>query len=167
MKNIIRRRYIEAGFDNNAFESYWEEYEKCPTFKINENVSEVGGISEESHFIMRQVVTEKMKEVFLAMKVDLDDSNVMENLEEGNIGTPGRIAKMWCSSKPGDMSELFSGRWASAPRMAAFPNDTNRHDPVFVTTRLDAVCSHHFIRFGDDPKDETSFVVIGYIPREK
>jgi GTP cyclohydrolase I len=51
--------------------------------------------------------------------------------------------------------------------MASFPNDKEMHDPVFVKTKLDAMCSHHFIRFGDDHKDEDSFVVIGYIPRKR
>ena len=38
MKDKIRKRYNQAGFDNSKFDTAWKEYENLPSFKINENV---------------------------------------------------------------------------------------------------------------------------------
>ena len=107
-----------------------------------------------------------MTKVLAALKIDLNDSNIAEDISTGNIGTAGRIAKLFAASSMIDTTELMSGRWNPKPRMASFPND-GKTEPVFVTTRLDAVCSHHFIRFGDENSDPNSLVVVGYIPENK
>jgi GTP cyclohydrolase I len=115
---------------------------------------------------MRLVTSYHLREAMQAMKIDLTDENVAEDLTSGNIGTFGRVAKVWCGYDTHDTTEALSGRWNRKPRMASFPN-TGKTDPVFVTTRLDAMCSHHLIRFGDDNADENSLVVVGYIPEER
>ena len=66
-------KYVKEGYNPKDFEEYYDEYLKCPAFKINQNVEEVGGISEEAHFIMRTIAQEKLKEVFEIMKIDLTD----------------------------------------------------------------------------------------------
>jgi GTP cyclohydrolase I len=166
MKEFIKKRYA-LKYDIKNFEKYYKEYQNIKPFKVNENIYETNQtISDEAHYILRLTATYKMKEVLESLKIDLEDANVYENIEQGNIGTFGRIAKMFTGSYPEDNYELMSGRWNKAPRMAVFPNDKDNHNPVFVKTDLNAVCSHHFIRFGEDYYDEDSFIVIGYIPEK-
>ena len=162
----IKERYI-LKYDINTFQKAAEEYLKLSNFKPNENVFEdAEGISNEAHLIMRLNTQYFIEKAMSAMKFDLTDDNVAEDLNSGNIGTFGRLAKVWCGADTSDTSELLSGRWNKKPRMASFPNN-GKSEPVFVTTRLDAVCSHHLIRFGDDNTDENSIVVVGYIPENK
>jgi len=165
-KAKAEQKYTKEGYNPKDFNEYYEEYLKCPAFKINQNVEEVGGISEEAHFIMRVLVTEKMKEVFQLMKVDLDDDNVTEDLENGNIGTPGRMAKVMLGANLTDMSELGSGRWNKKPRLASFPN-TNTDTNIPITKRVDIVsnCSHHMISFNTLSRPD-SYAIISYIPNE-
>jgi len=168
MKEFIKKRFfLEFDCNEDEFEKYYQEYQNIKPFKANENIFETGqNISKEAHYILRLATTYHMKEVLKALKIDLDDSNVKEDLQEGNIGTFGRIAKMFSGAYLDDTDELMSGRFNKPPRMAVFPNENNNHNPVFVKTDLNAVCSHHFIRFGEDYFDEDSFIVIGYIPRD-
>jgi GTP cyclohydrolase I len=166
MKEFIKKRYA-LKYNIKDFEKYYKEYQNIKPFKVNENIYETNQtISDEAHYILRLTAAYKMKEVLEALKIDLDDENVAENLEFENIGTFGRIAKMFSGAYPEDNYELMSGRWNKPPRMAVFPNDKDNHNPVFVKSDLNAVCSHHFIRFGEDYYDEKSFVVVGYIPRK-
>ena len=162
----IKERYV-LKYKEDTFQGAVDEYLKLSAFKPNENVFEnAEGISDRAHYIMRLNTQYYIKLAMEAMKFDLTDDNVSEDLETGNIGTFGRLAKVWCGADTGDTTEALSGRWNKKPRMASFPNN-GKSEPVFVTTRLDAVCSHHLIRFGDDDADETSLVVVGYIPEEK
>lgn len=166
MKEFIKKRFL-LEFDGKDFEKYYNEYQNIKPFKANENIFETGQkCSKEAHYILRLSATYHMREVLKALKIDLDDSNVKEELELGNIGTFGRIAKMFSGAYLDDTDELMSGRFNPPPRMAVFPNENDNHNPVFVKTDLNAVCSHHFIRFGEDYFDESSFIVIGYIPRK-
>lgn len=145
-----------------------EEYSAVQAFRINENIYESGqSMSAEAHYVLRLHAMFYMAKVLDALKIDQNDPNIMEQIECGNLGTAGRIAKMYAAEHPDDDRELMSGRWNREPRMATFPNNAQTHEPVFVTTQLDAVCSHHFIRFGQDQADEHSMVVVGYIPRGK
>ena len=144
------------------------EYRALKAFRVNENIQESGQrISEEAHYVMRLHTTFYMGRVLDALRIDRSDPNVMEDMVSGNIGTAGRIAKMYTGAVPEDERELMSGRWNPEPRMATFPNNARTHEPVFVTTKLDAVCSHHFVRFGQDQADPGSVVVVGYVPRDK
>jgi len=162
-KLFVKERYEER-FDR--FNAALKEYESIAAFAPNGNIWDSTGISDEAHFVMRLVTSYHLREAMQAMKIDLTDENVAEDLTSGNIGTFGRVAKVWCGYDTHDTTEALSGRWNRKPRMASFPN-TGKTDPVFVTTRLDAMCSHHLIRFGDDNADENSLVVVGYIPEER
>ena len=168
MKQFIKERFLlEFDVTDEEFEKFYQEYQNIKPFKVNENIFEIGQtISKEVHYILRLSATYHMREVLKALKIDLDDANVKEELEYGNIGTFGRIAKMFSGASIDDTNELLSARFNKPPRMAVFPNDKDNHNPVFIKTDLNAVCSHHFIRFGEDYFDENSFIVIGYIPRE-
>ena len=159
---IRERIQHEFPYTNETFEKWVLRYELLDPFKISENVE----VEPEVHFIMRMASEYYMLKVFDAMKIDMSDPNVMSDISTGNIGTPGRIIKSWVGKNNNDLNELLSARWCEEPRMATFPNDKQIKDPVFVTTKIDAVCSHHLIRFGDDGNNESS-VVIGYIPELK
>lgn len=160
VKDKFLERYSDADYDKVC-----QEYINLPSFGINENIYEKGiEIDDKVHYLMRLVLTEILKVAFISMKVDLDDPNVSD---DETLGTPGRIAKMWLGKTLDDTKELLSGRWNKPPKMASFPNNKNEHRPVFVKASIDAVCSHHFIRFGDEQSDKDSYVVIGYIPRRK
>lgn len=165
---VIERFFIKyPELTEDDFSKFLTEYEQLEPFAPNGNIFEEGQeISNEAHYIMRLITTYYLKQAMISMKIDLTDDNVAEDIDSGNIGTSGRVAKVWCGYDTEDTSEALSGRWNKKPRMASFPN-TGKTDPVFVTTRLDAVCSHHFIRFGDDNEDENSLVVVGYIPEKR
>ena len=167
MENILKNFRKKYDITIEEFRELLEIYKQTKSFKINENIfSDTDNYWDDKlHYLMRLIATEKMKEVFKALKIDLTDSNIAENLEEGNIGTFGRIAKMFSGADIDDINELMSGRFNKPPRMAVFPNESDNHNPVFVKTDLNAVCSHHFIRFGEDYFDDDSFIVIGYIPK--
>ncbi len=162
-KKFVKERY-DLKFTN--FNKFLKEYENLRDFAPDGNVWESGQkISEECHYIMRLSTQFYLTEAFKAMKIDLNDENVKEDLEVGNIGTPGRIAKMYCSSSTNDDSEMLAGRWIKEPRMASFQREIEENQqPVWVETQIRAVCSHHFIGFNNNPNDDESIVVVGYIP---
>lgn len=169
MKKFIQERFFLKFPDltQNEFEIFYKEYVDIKPFKANENIFETNqNISKEAHYILRLSATFYIKEALKALKIDIDDANVKEDLDDGNIGTYGRIAKMFSGGSVDDEDELLSARFNKPPRMAIFKNEKNNHSPVFIKTDLNAVCSHHFIRFGEDYFDKDSFVVVGYIPRE-
>jgi len=168
MKEFIKKRFfLKFSCSEEEFENYYLEYQNIKPFKANENIFETGQtISKEAHYILRLSATYNMREVLKSLKIDLEDSNISENIDNENIGTFGRIAKMFSGSDLDDTDELMSGRFNKSPRMAVFPNENQNYNPVFVKTDLNAVCSHHFIRFGEDYFDDNSFIVIGYIPKD-
>lgn len=162
-KKFIKERY-DLKFTN--FNKFLKEYEELKDFAPDGNVWESGQtISEECHYIMRLSAQYYLTEAFKAMKIDLNDENVKEDLSVGNIGTPGRIAKMYCNSNINDNSEMLAGRWMKEPRMASFQRDLeDNQQPIWIETQIRAVCSHHFIGFQNNPNDDDSIVVVGYIP---
>ena len=157
---------FENKFEKVSFKKVLEEYNGIKAFAPDGNVWESGQtISDECHYLMRLITQYYLTEAFKGMKVDLTDENVKEDIEVGNIGTPGRIAKMWCSSSTKDDSEQLSGRWIKEPRMASFQRyDNPDQQPIWVETQIRAVCSHHMIGFQNNPRDDDSFVVVGYVP---
>ena len=163
MRDRFEMKYPDADFNK-----YYSEYSNIREFAPHGNVWEAGqSISDEAHYIMRLATQYYIRQAFKAMKVDLTDENVKEDLSTGNIGTPGRIAKMWCSSNTSDTSEMLSGRWIKEPRMASFQREDNPdQQPIWIETQVRAVCSHHFIGFHNNPKDDDSFVIVGYIPEK-
>ena len=167
---FVRERFFRhfGHEDESRLAEAVAEYRGLHAFRVNENIHETGqSLSEAAHYVMRLYAMFYMGRVLDALRIDRSDPNVMEAPQEGNLGTAGRIAKMYTGACPSDERELMSGRWNPEPRMATFPNNAKTHEPVFVTTQLDAVCSHHFIRFGQDQADAGSAVVVGYIPRQK
>jgi GTP cyclohydrolase I len=165
LKEYVRERFEHQGFED--FAVYWDEYKGIEAFAPNGNIWESGqSISNEAHFIMRMCAQYYIFKSFEAMKFDLTDPNVMEDLEDGNIGTPGRIAKVFCGSNLEDDRELGDGRWRKAPRIATFPNENNIKVPI--TKRIDIIsnCSHHGIVF-DSLSREDSYALISYIPEDK
>jgi len=164
MKNTIRQQY-NYKYPPTNFEAAWKEYINLDSFNINENVSKVGGISEEAHYCMRLVAGYHLTEAFKAMKINTDDPNVTVDLAEGNIGTPGRIAKMWCGADTHDDRELLSGRWADKPRLARFPNTSDKRIPITKRVDLTAVCSHHAAPFSTTFRED-AYAIVSYIPSD-
>ena len=165
-KAFIKERFITK-FASNKFNKALKEYDSIQSFAPDGNIWESGQtISDEAHYIMRLNVQYKMTEVFEAMKVDMVNVNVAENLEESNISTPGRMAKMWLGANTSDNTELLSGRWMKEPRMASFKDGNESGEIVWIETSLRGVCSHHLISFSDDASDVESKVVIGYMVKD-
>ena len=163
---IIKRWSKVYDLENGDFEKYLKQYKKLEDFAPNGNIFDKQTINDETHLIMRLCTQYYIKEAFKAMNIDLTDPNVKEKQSEGNIGTPGRIAKVWCGNGTHDDRELGSGRWAIKPRLASFPNTGNKSIPI--TKRVDIIsnCSHHFITFSSITRPD-SYAVISYIPNTK
>ena len=167
LKQELQARYTDK-FPNDNFEEDLKIYSNVVPFAPHMNLWESGQeMTAGAHYIMRIYTQLLLSEVFKAMKIDLRDENVKECSESGNIGTPGRLAKMWCGANLEDNSEMLSGRWIKEPRMASFQRDEEPNQtPVWIETQIRAVCSHHFIGFQNNPNDKDSFVVVGYIPEK-
>ena len=161
----VQERYLKK---YSSFDMALAGYKKLKEFAPDGNIWESSqNITEQEHYIMRLVTQYYITKAFNAMLIDLSDENVKEEFNTGNIGTPGRIAKMWCGSSINDSSELLSGRWIKEPRMASFQREDNiNQQPIWIETQIRAVCSHHFIGFHNNPQDEESKVVVGYIPEK-
>lgn len=161
----VKERYLEK-YSN--FEMFLEKYLTLESFPPHGNIWESNQmIDNAEHYIMRLTTQFYLTKAFEAMLVDMSDENVKEDPNTGNIGTPGRIAKMWCSSSPMDNTEMLSGRWMKPPRMASFQRDASAtQQPIWIETQIRSVCSHHFIGFHNNPYDKDSFVVVGYIPKD-
>ena len=164
--DFVKKRWGIMFEDYDDFEQCFKEYAELPNFKANENIHEIiGYISEGAHFCMQMAAQYHLTEAFKAMKFDLDDDNIRENFKEENIGTPGRIAKIWCGADLKDYSELGSGRWAYPPRIARFKNTNKDHFVIQKTIELTSSCSHHFLPFST-MFNEKSYCVVRYIPNK-
>ena len=162
MKQFIQERYITR-YPNGDFSSDFDTYNEIEDFAPNGNIHDKQTITDSVHFIMRMATQYFLTQAFMAMKIDLLDDNVTEVQADGNIGTPGRIAKVWCGDGIHDDRELGSGRWSVKPRLAAFPNTGNKSIPI--TKRVDIIsnCSHHFIPFTTIARED-SYAIISYVP---
>ena len=169
MKEILTKEclsYVKERFKGN-FNKAKKGYLELKAFAPDENVHEVGRfIDDDIHMFVRLVTQYHMTNVFHAMKIDMNNVNVAEDLENGNISTPGRIAKMWTGKNLEDNTELLSGRWMKEPRMASFKDGDESGEVIWVETSLRGVCSHHVISFTDDASDKESKVVIGYVVKD-
>jgi GTP cyclohydrolase I len=160
---FIKPRYVMK-YNEESFAEALAEYMDLRPFKANENVWETNqNVPDDVHLIARLVTQYHLTEAFKAMKIDMSDDNVMEDLSSGNIGTPGRIAKVWMGANLDDDRELGGGRWSRKPRLASFPNTNDTNIPI--TKRVDIIsnCSHHFIPFTTIAREE-SYAIISYIP---
>lgn len=159
----VKERYVEK-YDESTFNSAMSEYQTMPLFAPDGNVFDVlGSVSENAHYIMRLFTQFYLTQAFVAMRVDMNNPNVAEDLSVGNIGTPGRIAKVWCGSDLHDDRELGGGRWSVKPRIAMFPNESKMNLPITKRVALTSNCSHHFLPFGTLFRQD-SFVVVSYVP---
>lgn len=147
-----------------TYQSALENYKKIEMFAPDGHITDNNEQIDNDTLLLIRLITEyHILQAFKGMKIDTDNSNVASNLEKGNIGTPGRIAKIWCGSNINDDRELGGGRFSKKPRMAAFPNMRNYHEPV--TKKIDIIsnCSHHFIPFSSIARPD-SYAVVSYIP---
>jgi len=146
------------------FDELWDEYKVMQSFKINENVyDKKENYNDKLHLILRLTTQYYLTKVFMAMKIDLDDPNVFEDLQNGNISTPGRISKMWVGANTHDDRELMGGRFHTPVRLAKFPNESKKNLPITSEVDLVAVCSHHLAPFSTLFKEDSK-VIISYIP---
>jgi len=162
------QKFVKERYNGTTdFEDAWAFYLLLPDFKANENIySKTSNYGKDVQEIVRLVTQFHLTIAFKAMKIDLDDPNVKEVLSEGNIGTPGRLAKVWVGADLSDSSELGSGRWTKKPRLATFPN-TNTDTNIPIIKRVDVVsnCSHHLISFNTLNRQD-SYAIVSYIPDE-
>jgi len=165
MKKFIQERY-DNRYPDGDFSSDFDKYNEIEDFAPNGNIHDTQNITDSVHFIMRMATQFHLTQAFKAMKIDLTDDNVTEVFSDGNIGTPGRIAKVWCGDGTHDDRELGSGRWSVKPRLASFPNTGNKSIPI--TKRVDIIsnCSHHFIPFTTIARED-SYAIISYVPDEQ
>ena len=171
--SFVRNRFLlKFNGDKRLFRTALQAYQELRPFKLNENVFEANpdldpSLYEAVLYIARMFTQFYLTKAFEAMKIDLDDPNVAENLDDGNIGTPGRIAKMWTASSLTDDSELLCGRWTKPPRIASFPNEhPERKIPITKRITINAVCSHHAAIFSTQ-WGEDSYAIVSYIPEKK
>ena len=163
MRDRFEMKYPDADFNK-----YYSEYSNIKPFKANENLWETGqSTTEEAFYILRLATQYYFKLAFEAMKIDIDnDPNLYERLSEGNIGTPGRLAKVYCGANLEDDTELGCGRFSKPPRIATFPNEQTKALPI--TKRVDLVsnCSHHTLAFSTMFRND-SYAIVSYIPGKK
>jgi len=174
--DYAKNRYLKQ-YPSHTYGDFiiaFDEYIQMDNFKVNENVEIVGGCKEETHFVMRMITEYYLLQVFKSMKIDMDDENVKQDLSVGNIGTPGRVAKMWCGFDLNDSNELMGGRWSNKPRMASFLEQETQQDlinirkgiPITKRVDLTAVCSHHLAPFSSLLRPD-SYAIVSYIPSKK
>lgn len=124
-------------------------------------------IDEPTLLAMRWIAGIKMEEVLDVLKFDLTDSNLVQDLSVGNIGT----AQRWAKTVTGDSlecdNEMMCGRYAKPPRIATFPNEDLENKKTPITKRVDisSVCSHHFLPYGTLLKED-AYAIISYIPED-
>ena len=166
---FIKERFCSHhGKTQTEFRKAKENYLSLKPFAPDGNIWESGqNIDNNTHLFMRLLTQYYLTLAFEANLIDLSNENVKEDLSCGNIGTPGRVAKCWSAKNLDDNTETLSGRWIKPPRMAYFQGEDNPNQrPVFIETQIRSVCSHHFIEFNNNPFNENSFVVVGYIPKD-
>lgn len=167
MLEYVEKYFIQK-YGKDAYETAFQEYSSINDFKANENIWESGQeISEECHYLMRLITQYCFAQAFKAMKINLEtDPNLYENIDEGNIGTPGRLAKVYNGANLHDDTELGCGRWSKPPRIATFPNESSKALPI--TKRIDLVsnCSHHTLAFSTMFRND-SYAIVSYIPNKK
>ncbi len=166
---FIKERFCNHyGKSQTEFRKAKENYLNLKSFAPDENIWETNQeFDDNTHLFMRLLTQYYLTLAFDANLIDLNNENVKEDLNVGNIGTPGRIAKCWCGKNTDDNTETLSGRWIKPPRMAYFQGEVNpNQQPIFIETQIRSVCSHHYIEFNNNPFYGDSFVVVGYIPKD-
>jgi GTP cyclohydrolase I len=168
----FRREFPSAG--SSAFDIAWEQYTKIECFPALGNVADQDvEVDKETHYVMRSVAAWHLEKALRALKFDTtNDPNLKSDDEMSNIGTAGRVAKIWGGKglDPENVREFGDGRWTKQPRLAAFPaSDGDKGKPVTVVIDnpgIGSVCSHHFLPYGI-VRDGNSKIIISYIPNAK
>ena len=161
---FIETRYNKKFPDSNDFDTKLEEYNNLKAFPANGNIFDSGQtIDNKIHFIIRTNTQYFLNKAFDAMLIEMNDPNVFEDFETGNISSMGRISKVWCGSGIDDSDELGCGRFSKPVRIATFPNNEKSNIPITKRISITANCSHHFLAFST-AFDEKSYAVVSYIP---
>lgn len=167
------QEYFNSKYPNEDLLKTLLKLRNLKPFAAGGNIWESGQeIDEPTLLCMRWVAGIKMEEVLDVLKFDRTDSNLVQDLAVGNIGT----AQRWAKTVTGDSlecdNEMMCGRYAKPPRIATFPANEPGvglvpSEPLPVTKKFDcsSVCSHHFLPYGT-LIDEDSYAVISYIPGE-
>ena len=165
--DFVKQRFFETYSTENEhnFNELWKQYESMAPFRINENVFDKYEIDDKLLLIIRLSTQYHLKQTFQAMKIDMSDPNIQECIADGNIGTAGRVAKMWVGSSINDNTEILCGRWNKPPRIAAFPNNNKIKLPITKRVSLNSCCSHHIAPFSTKLKSD-SYAIISYIPED-
>lgn len=165
MQNIdefIETRFLRK-FSKSDLEKSKIEYENLKAFGANENIFKTQqSITDETLYYLRLKTQYHLQNALDAMLIS-QDPNTSESLDEGNIGTAGRIAKLLISGSITDDSEMGSGRFMKPPRLAKFPNTENSRIPITKRITITSNCSHHFLPFSTSFA-ENSFAIVSYIP---
>lgn len=167
---FIKERYFEKF--NDSFENLeadfienFKIYQAVKPFKACENVFEKNpNYNDKVHYITRLATEIYLRKAFEAMHLELDD-NTAADYDSGNIGTFGRLAKVWCAANTSDDTEMGSGRFMKKPRIATFPNDKKTNIPITKRISIISNCSHHFLSFST-LFSEDSYAIVSYIPDE-
>lgn len=155
------RKYPYGSFTHSVL-----KHKQIRPFAAGGNIFEDSdGIDNETLFIMRWVAGSLMGKVLDALKFDLNDSNLVQDLTVGNIGTAQRWAKTITGSDIEDDTEMMCGRYTTRPRIATFPNNHSKNVPITKICEVSSVCSHHLLAYGT-LFDEGANVVVSYIPNE-
>lgn len=165
------QEYFKSKYPNENLLTTLLKLRDLKPFAAGGNVFESGQtIDEPTLLCMRWVAGLKMEEVLDILKFDRTDSNLVQDLSVGNIGT----AQRWAKTVTGDSlecdDEMMCGRYAKPPRIATFPathpgEDLTPYEPCPVTkiVSCNSLCSHHFLPYGTLIGDG-AYAVISYIP---
>jgi len=165
---------FKSQFPLENFDLAWSNYMSIECFSALGNIYDNGGtVDKPTHFVMRLVATWHIDKALKALKFDTEnDPNLLIDDECKNIGTPGRIAKIWGGNglDSENIREYGAGRWTKTPRLAAFPaKNADKGRPVTVVIKnpgIGSVCSHHFLPYSIQ-SNEKSKIVISYLPNKK
>lgn len=165
------QEYFKSKYPNENLLTTLLKLRDLKPFAAGGNVFESGQtIDEPTLLCMRWVAGLKMEEVLDILKFDRTDSNLVQDLSVGNIGTAQRWAKTITGDNLECDDEIMCGRYAKPPRIATFPaNEPGTNlvpvTPLPVTKSLDlsSVCSHHFLPYGTLIGDG-AYAIVSYIP---
>lgn len=165
------QEYFKSKYPNENLLTTLLKLRDLKPFAAGGNVFESGQtIDEPTLLCMRWVAGLKMEEVLDILKFDRTDSNLVQDLSVGNIGTAQRWAKTITGDNLECDNEMMCGRYAKPPRIATFPaNEPGTNlvpvTPLPVTKSLDlsSVCSHHFLPYGTLIGDG-AYAIVSYIP---
>lgn len=158
--------YFESKFPDEDIINAILKLQDIKPFAAGGNIWESGQeIDEPTLLCMRWIAGLKMEEVLDVLKFDLQDSNLVQELDVGNIGTAQRWAKTVTGSNLEADDEMMCGRYAKPPRLATFPNVHENQVPITKICRINSVCSHHFLPYSSE-FNEDAYLLISYIPNE-